>query len=71
MTTAIRFLVRGSCVVSAVALLAGCVVAPPDRGGGYDGGYGYHHDRDEHDRYRCHDRGDRDDRDDRDDRCRD
>jgi hypothetical protein len=62
--SAIRFIARTSCLISAAALLAGCVIAPRD---------GYY-DRDHHRYYqdhRWHDCRDRDDRGDRDDpHCR-
>ncbi|HET9109114.1 MAG TPA: hypothetical protein VFN79_18200 [Steroidobacteraceae bacterium] len=67
--TAIRYIARGSCLLSLAALLAGCVLAPP-------GDYSdrphdrYYHDRSWHD---CHGRrygDDRDDRDNRDGGCR-
>ena len=64
--SAIRFIARGSCLLSLIALLGGCIVAPP---GGYSDGP---RDRDHHDRswHDCHDRRYGDDRDDRDEGCR-
>jgi hypothetical protein len=64
--SAIRHIVRGSCLVGLVAVLAGCVIAPP-------GDYSdrphdrYHNDRSWHD---CRDHRYGDDRDDGDDGCR-
>ncbi|MBW4052443.1 MAG: hypothetical protein HIU85_13450 [Proteobacteria bacterium] len=64
--SATRYIARGSCLLSLIALLAGCVVAPP-------GGYSdrphdrYHHDRSRQD---CRDRRQGDDRGDGDDGCR-
>jgi hypothetical protein len=74
--SAIGHFARASCLVSLMALLAGCIVAPPD--GYYDRGHDrYYHDRAWHD---CRDRGggrgygddrrDRDDHGDRDEHCR-
>jgi hypothetical protein len=53
--SAIRFVARGSCLISLIALLAGCVIAP-DHGGPRDGYYDrshhrYYHDHGWHD---CH-----------------
>jgi hypothetical protein len=60
--SAIRYIARGSCLVSLIVLLAGCIIAPRD--GGYREGYrdGYYdapHHRYWHD-HRWHD-CDRDD----------
>ena len=65
MTSAIRFIARASSLVSLIALLAGCVIAPP---GGYSDRPrdGYHQDRSRRD---CHDRRYGDGRDEGDDRC--
>jgi hypothetical protein len=61
----IGYIVRGSCLISLIAVLAGCVIAPGPREGYYDQPHHrYYHDRAWHD---CDDRRDRDDRD---DRCR-
>ena len=63
--SAIRFIARGSCFLSLIVLLSGCILAPP---GGYSDGPrgGYHHDRSRND---CHDRRQGDGRDNQDDGC--
>lgn len=54
--SAIRFIARGSCLISLIALLSGCIIAPDHDRGGYDRGgprEGYY-DRDHHRYYRDH-----------------
>ena len=41
--SAIRYIARGSCVITLIALLAGCVIAP--RGGYHEGYYDHAHHR--------------------------
>ena len=58
--SAIRFIARGSCLISLVALLAGCVIAPDhdhDRGrreGYYNAPREGYYDRDHHRYYHDH-----------------
>jgi len=56
--SAIRFVARGSCLISLVVLLAGCVIAP--RGGYHEGYYDRQHHRyyHDHDWHQCRDRDD-------------
>lgn len=56
--SAIRFIARGSCLLSLIALLAGCVIAPDQ--GPRDGYYDHPHHRYYHD-HRWHDCRDHDD----------
>lgn len=67
--SALKYIVRGSCLLSLLALLAGCVIAPAPHEGYREGYYDRPHHRYWHDHewHECHDRGDRGDRDDRDD----
>jgi hypothetical protein len=52
----IRFIARGGCLISLVAILAGCVVVPGPREGYYDRPHHrYYHDRSWHE---CRDRDD-------------
>ncbi|HEV2268560.1 MAG TPA: hypothetical protein VGR92_03805 [Steroidobacteraceae bacterium] len=56
--SAIRFIARSSCLISLIALLAGCVIVP--RGGYHEGYYDRPHHRYWHDNgwHDCHDRDD-------------
>jgi len=62
--SAIRYIARGSCLISLIALLAGCVIAPRGDDGYREGYYDaphhrYWHDHEWHDCDRDHDRDDR------------
>jgi hypothetical protein len=54
--SAIRFVARGSCLITLIALLAGCVIAPGPRGGYHEGYYDRAHHRYWHDNgwHDCH-----------------